>query len=43
MSLDLMVARKAGEQCAYLIPYSPDYTLALELGYWLIKQLREDG
>jgi hypothetical protein len=28
--LDLMVARKTGEVCAYVIPYSPDYTLALD-------------
>jgi hypothetical protein len=43
VSLDLMVARKTGEQCAYLIPYQPGYTHALDFGYWLIKQLREDG
>jgi transcriptional regulator len=28
VDLDLMVARKTGEVCAYVIPYGPDYTLA---------------
>ena len=43
VDLDLMVARKTGEVCAYLIPYGPDYTLALEWSTWLIKQLRDRG
>jgi hypothetical protein len=39
--LDLTVARKTGEVCAYVIPYSPDYTLALDFSTWLIKELRD--
>jgi hypothetical protein len=43
IDLDLMVARKTGEVCAYLIPYGPDYTLALDFSSWLIKRLRDRG
>ncbi len=41
--LDLMVAKRTGEACAYLIPYGPDHTLALDLSSWLVRRLRERG
>jgi hypothetical protein len=40
VELDLMVARKTGEVCAYLIPYGPNYTLAMDFSAWLVRQLR---
>ena len=43
VDLDLMVARKTGEVCAYLIPYGPDYTLSLDFSTWLIKRLSDRG
>src|SRR4051794_11733475 len=43
MELDLMVARKTGEHCAYLIPHGPDYTLALAFSDSLIRRLRARG
>jgi hypothetical protein len=43
VDLDLMIARKTGEQCAYLIPHGPDYSLALDFSSWLIKRLRDRG
>jgi transcriptional regulator len=41
--LDLMVARKTGEVVAYLVPFGPDYTLALAFSDWLIQELRSMG
>ncbi len=41
VELDLMVARKTGEQCAYLIPYDENYQLAMAFSDWLIGRLRE--
>jgi hypothetical protein len=43
VDLDLVVARKTGEVVVYVIPYSPDYTLALDFSMWLIKRLRDGG
>src|SRR4051794_32987468 len=41
--LDLMVAKKERMVVAYVIPYSEDYTLALDFSTWLIKRLQEEG
>ena len=41
--LDLMLARKTGEVCGYLIPFGPDYSTALDFSTWLIKRLRDRG
>ncbi len=41
IELDLMVARKTDEQCAYVIPYGPDYTLAMQFCDWIVAQLRK--
>jgi hypothetical protein len=43
VDLDLMVARKTGEVCVYLIPDGPDYTLAIDFLTWLIRRLRDRG
>jgi hypothetical protein len=45
ISLDLMVAKKTGEQCAWLVPYQPGsgYTEALAFGFWIVEELRKDG
>ena len=43
VELDLMVARKTGEACAYVIPYGPNYSLAMEFSNWLIRRLRDRG
>jgi hypothetical protein len=43
VELDLMVASKTGEVCAYLVPFGPDYTLAMMFGGWLIRRLRDRG
>src|SRR3954463_8422346 len=39
VELDLMVARKTGEACAYVIPFGPDYTAAVAFGDWLVARL----
>lgn len=41
--LDLLVARKTGEACVYVIPYGPDYTAALAVGQALIDRVHERG
>jgi hypothetical protein len=43
VDLDLMVARKTGEQCVYVIPFSKHYTLAIDFSAWLIRRLRNRG
>jgi hypothetical protein len=43
VDLDLMVARKTGEVCAYVIPYSEHYTTAIDFSQWLIWRLRQRG
>ena len=43
VDLDLMVARKTGEVVVYVIPYGPDYTLAIDFSTWLVKRLRDRG
>jgi hypothetical protein len=43
VDLDLMVARRTGEAVVYVIPYSPDYTLAIDFSTWLVKRLRDRG
>jgi hypothetical protein len=40
IELDLMVARKTGEQVAVLIPHTPDYTLGMQFATWVIDRLR---
>ena len=40
---DLASAREHGNVCAYLVPYSPDYTLGLLFLDWLVAQLRRRG
>ena len=43
VELDLLHVRQTGEQCAYLIPYGPNYTLAMAFSDWLIRRLRDRG
>jgi hypothetical protein len=40
IELDLMLARRTGDACIYVIPYSPNYTLAVAIGDWLTHRLR---
>lgn len=40
IEMDMLAATKTGEECAYVIPYGPDYQTALDFGQWLIDQLR---
>ena len=41
VELDLMVARKDGEICIYLVPYGPDYQMSLAFCDWIVGQLRK--
>ncbi len=43
LELDLLAARKTGEVVAYVIPFGPDYTTALQLASVLIDRLRDRG
>lgn len=43
IELDLMITRRTGEVFAYLIPYGPDYSLAMAFSDWLIGRLRARG
>jgi hypothetical protein len=43
LDLDLMVASRTGEVCVYVIPYRPDYTLALDFSMYLIERLHDRG
>jgi hypothetical protein len=41
IELDLVVARKKGEVGAFVVPYGPDYELAMAFGAWLVHRLRD--
>ena len=43
VDLDLMVARRTGEVCVFIVPFGVDYTLAIDFSTWLIKRLRDRG
>ncbi len=43
VDLDLMLARRDGEACVFVIPFSEDYTLALDFSDYLVARLRARG
>jgi hypothetical protein len=43
VDLDLMIAGKTDELVAYIVPFGPDYSQAIEFGQWLVDRLRDRG